>query len=180
MAGPILKTERLTLEPMAARHFEALATLRADPAVMAAMQFGAETREQTQETLEAYRASWRDEGFGAWAILDAASGAFLGETGLRRRPAGVPGGGSVALRIALAKGAQGRGLAGEAVAAVLAFAFEQLGLARVTAASRRDNAASVHLLRRAGFAAENDTTDAGLARFAIATADWRERTRNHE
>lgn len=176
----ILETERLILEPMAARHFEALAALRADPAVMAAMQFGAETREQTQETFAAYQASWRDEGFGAWAILDADSGVFLGETGLRRRPAGAPGGGRVALRIALAKDAQGRGLAGEAVAVVLAFAFGPLGLAHITAATRRDNPASAKLLRRAGFAAEDDTTDAGLARFTIAGVDWRERTNSHE
>ena len=181
MRSAILKTTRLILEPMAEKHFEGLAALRADPAVMAAMQFGPETRAQTQATFAAYRASWRDEGFGAWAILDAATGSFLGETGLRRRAADN----SVALRVALAQHAQGRGLAGEAVAAVLAFAFGPLGLARVTAVSRRDNPASVRLLLRAGFSTqgddrEDDDKTAALERFAIAAADWRERHRENE
>ena len=166
----ILQTPRLILEPIAEAHFEDLARLRSDPVVMAQMMGGAETREETCATFAAYRESWERHGFGAWAILARADLAFLGETGLRQRETG-----EIALRFALKTTAQGHGFAGEAVAAVLAFAFAQAGLAEVTAISRASNAASLRVLACNGFRCLRRERRSGkdLAFFAIRADEWR-------
>lgn len=69
---------------------------------------------------------------------------------------------------------QGRGLAGEAVARVLGFAFGALGLDRVEAEVEAGNAASAALLSRLGFAAVRGEASTPMLRFRIdapATAD---------
>lgn len=164
-----LHTRRLILEPIAECHFEDLVRLRADPVVMARMMGGAETREETRATFLDYRRTWARHGFGAWAILSRAERAFLGETGLRRRETG-----EIALRFALGVAAQGQGLAGEAVAAVLDFAFGRKGLSEVTAVSQTANTASVRVLERSGFRAlRRDLRDGkDLAFFAIGANEW--------
>jgi len=160
----------LILEPIAEAHFEDLARLRSDPAVMAQMMGGAETREQTRATFAAYRESWQRHGFGAWAILARADSEFLGETGLRQRETG-----EIALRFALKSTAQGHGFASEAVAAVLTFAFARAGMAEVTAISRASNAASLRVLTGNGFRCLRHERRNGrdLNFFALCADAWR-------
>lgn len=63
----------------------------------------------------------------------------------------------------LAREHWGRGLAFEAMRAVLAFGFKQLGAARVEAITVAENARSVRLLERLGFLREADPADAAAA-----------------
>jgi RimJ/RimL family protein N-acetyltransferase len=165
----ILQTARLTLAPMAETHFEDLASLRSDPVVMAQMMGGAETREETYATFAAYQDSWARHGFGAWAILARADSEFIGETGLRQRETG-----EIALRFALKTTAQGQGFAGEAVAAVLEFAFAHAGMAEVTAVSRASNAGSLRVLAGNGFCSSRQERRNGkdLCFFALRAVDW--------
>jgi len=171
----ILHTPRLILEPIGEVHFEDLARLRSDQAVMAQMLGGAETRAETRTTFATYQESWLRHGFGAWAILARADSAFLGETGLRRRETG-----EVALRFALKVTAQGHGFAGEAVAAVLDFAYVQAGLAEVTAVSQAGNASSLRVLDRSGFRCLRRECRNGkdLAFFALSAGEWRPKLRS--
>lgn len=66
----------------------------------------------------------------------------------------------------------GQGYMSEAVRAALAFAFDDLGLHRVEASTLVDNARSISLLRKAGFAEE------GLSRdYLLINGRWRDHLR---
>ena len=86
-----------------------------------------------------------------WGIAERGTGAVVGTCTLaalseeHRR---------AELGFALARGVWGRGYAGEAVAALLGFAFDALGLHRVEADADPRNAASLRVLERAGFVRE--------------------------
>jgi RimJ/RimL family protein N-acetyltransferase len=95
-----------------------------------------------------------DEGMGMWIALHG--GAFAGIAGLK--PVAqvlvdlIPAlGGEVEPTIALDPGLWGRGLAGEALEAVLAHGFGTLGLARIAGVCDAPNLASARMLARAGF-----------------------------
>jgi ribosomal-protein-alanine N-acetyltransferase len=69
----------------------------------------------------------------------------------------------------VASASQGRGLATRAVAEILRFAFDELGLHRVEAGTLVDNVASQRVLERNGF------TRIGLARRYLRIAgEWRD------
>lgn len=77
---------------------------------------------------------------------------------------------------------QGRGLATEAVAALLAVCFEGLGLRRVTANCFADNVASWRLMERLGMRRETHTRQESLHRsgrwldglgYALLAEEWR-------
>jgi RimJ/RimL family protein N-acetyltransferase len=80
---------------------------------------------------------------------------------------------------------RGRGVAREAIDAFIPYAFERLGLERLTAHTLHFNAASIALLTRAGFRLEerlarHTRTATGLhdtLRFRMDKSDWRARTR---
>ncbi len=74
----------------------------------------------------------------------------------------------------------GFGYASEAAEAVIAFGFETLKLRQVTASALPDNARSIRVLEKAGFAyignRPEDTVERGrvdTAFFAVESADWR-------
>jgi [ribosomal protein S5]-alanine N-acetyltransferase len=66
---------------------------------------------------------------------------------------------------------QGQGLMSEAVRSVLAYGFEQLGLAHIEAYTHRDNAASIKLLERHLFSPHPTRTDSDNAHHVIYTLD---------
>ena len=169
-----IETARLRLEPIGERHFEDLAALRAGPEVMATMKDGPETRAETGATLARYRETWRAHGFGIWAVVERASGGFLGECGFWLRDDGL----GVALRVALAASARGRGLAREAAAAALDYGFVVAGLERIVAVARQDNARSHALLEALGMTllATRAGTTAPLVVYGLERALWRARS----
>ncbi len=85
---------------------------------------------------------------------------------------------SATLGYSLASSAQGRGLATEAVGAVVDFALDVLGLHRVVATYQPTNDRSGRLLRRLGFGIEGYSRDhlfiGGAWRDSILTARLRE------
>jgi RimJ/RimL family protein N-acetyltransferase len=85
------------------------------------------------------------------AILDAASGAFAGEIGLFYQE---PATGQAMIGYGLLPAFRGRGFTTRAVQALTAWAYTEIGLARIIAGTAPHNYASHAVLRRAGFTQE--------------------------
>lgn len=98
----------------------------------------------------AHAEHWMRHGIGDFAVRDRTSAAFLGRVGFRTRPDF-----GTDLGFALSPAAQGRGIAAEAGAACLAFAWDRVGLDEVHAFALPDNHRSTTLLLGLG------ATDAG-------------------
>jgi ribosomal-protein-alanine N-acetyltransferase len=99
--------------------------------------------------LEAMERMRRDGRGLAFAVADARTDAVLGAVDLR-----LPHPGTGEIGYLLAPAARGRGTMTRAVRLAVAWGFEELGLARVQAFVSPDNARSVRLLERLGFARE--------------------------
>ncbi len=120
------------MRPFTAGDLDLLARHHGDPEVMALMKDGVQTRAQAQVELDRYVATWRDHGFGIWALFLKGDGVFVGECGLRLSDDGLP----TRLRFAIAGSWRGRGLATEAALAAIGFGFERAGLDRLVAVTK--------------------------------------------
>ena len=134
----VVRTARLTLEPVSRADLGDLRALKADPLVFATMLGGVRGLVQTEAELAADVAFWGAHGCGIWAIRETAARTFLGITGFMDRPDGR----GIALRFALWPEAQGQGFAREAAGAALRFGHERAGLRRIVAVARASNIAS--------------------------------------
>ena len=156
MALRALETPRLRLRPFAPRDAGAHAQLYADPEVLRWLGAGLESpdppAERSRRSLAAFLEHWAERGWGVWAVLDRASGDFLGQCGIRYWTEI----GEVEILYALARRVWGRGLATEAAAAALADGFARVGLARIVAVTRPANLGSRAVMTKIGLRFERD------------------------
>ncbi|MDO9525399.1 MAG: GNAT family N-acetyltransferase [Gemmobacter sp.] len=124
---PILHTDRLILRPHDVDDFAAVAALWAEPEVIRHILPAPATPEESWSRLLRYMGHWQAVGYGYWVIADRDNGVFLGEAGLAnyRRSMNPPLSGPEAGWV-LTAGAHGRGLATEAVGAILTWADRSL------------------------------------------------------
>lgn len=103
---------------------------------------------------------WEMLGFGFWTVRERETGRFVGEVGLGRfhRDLVPSFGETPEMGWVLARWAQGQGFAEEAVRAALTWAGSRLPAERVVCMIDVDNAASLRLAARLGFAAYGRTT----------------------
>ena len=149
---PELRSARLRLREVRGDDAPALYEVHSDPVVMRYWSFPAWTRlDQAHARVEFIRGQRaRGEVF-AWALADIDGDRLIGTVALfaldpaqRRAEVGY----------SLRSDRHGQGLASEALRAVLAFAFDELGLARIEADADPRNAPSCRLLERLGFVRE--------------------------
>ena len=145
---PTRETRQLLLRAATDADVEALFAIQGDADAMR-FTYCAPHREATRAFLESYAARFAEDGYAPWLALLRADGRVVGWGGLHRDPKEPHWGTEVAYFVARA--CWGRGLAGEIVAASLALAFGELGLAEVGAFTRPANRASARVLVRAGF-----------------------------
>lgn len=143
-----LTTERLLLRGWHDADLAPWAEMNADPQVREHLG-DVLTRAQSDASVARFRREYDERGFGWWAVEELASGRFIGFAGLDVVDAGLPVAG-VEIGWRLARAAWGRGYATEAARAVLAFAFENLGLAEVVAITTTGNLRSQAVMRRLG------------------------------
>jgi RimJ/RimL family protein N-acetyltransferase len=141
-----LRTPRLVLTPVSGADLADLRAIKADPRVFAVMLGGVRNAAQTAEDLARDVVAWGAQGYGIWAVRDAADHRFLGITGLEDRSDQR----GVALRFAFWPDVQGRGVAREAAGAALRFGHEQAALRRIVAVARETNFASRTILGAIG------------------------------
>lgn len=145
-----IETERLILRPFTLddvdNHHRAV---YGDAGVMRYMPGGLpRTREQTERVIAYFMDHWDRHGFGAWAVVEQASGSLIGQCGLNTVPDTHPL--EVEVLYALAQSAWGQGFATEAARASLRYGFEQVRLDRIIALAAPDNAASRHVMDKLG------------------------------
>lgn len=121
---PELMTDRLVLRGHRRTDYERSANMWADPAVVEYISGTPSTRAQSWARLLTYAGLWHHLGYGYWAVSDRDSGDFLGEVGLAdfKRDVTPALGDTPEIGWAFSPCAQGRGLALEAVSAVLEWA----------------------------------------------------------
>jgi RimJ/RimL family protein N-acetyltransferase len=158
----LIETERLILRQVAVGDLDEVVRLHEDPEVARFM--GTPEREWLVEWVEGSDREWAELGYGRMAILDRASGAFLGRTGLKRWPQFE----ETEVGWALRPEARGRGLATEAARAVLEWS-EQFELPYVTAMIRPDNAPSLAVAERLGLSPMREDELLGAAVIVHAT-----------
>ena len=90
------------------------------------------------------------QGFGFWALEVAATGTFIGFTGLNPLPDGVPGAGGMEVGWRLARHAWHHGYATEAARAALGVAFDGVGLSEIWSMTAVLNEPSIAVMRRLG------------------------------
>lgn len=144
-----LRTDRLVLRRWRPADLAPFAALNADPEVME--HFPSTLDRAASDALAAAADAGFDErGFGLWAVEVAATGAFIGFTGLavpRFEAHFTP---VVEVGWRLARPAWGHGYATEAATAALDDAFGRLGLAEVVSFTAVPNARSQAVMRRLG------------------------------
>lgn len=158
MTAPTLQTARLTLRPHKVEDYAACRILWADSDVVRHIGGVPQDAQAVWFRLLRYAGMWSMLGHGMWVIEDRDSGTFLGEAGLlsaeRGLPEleGVPEAGWV-----LGPDAWGRGIATEAMQAVLDWADAHVDSPSLRCIIDPDNAASIKVAEKLGFVPLTDT-----------------------
>jgi RimJ/RimL family protein N-acetyltransferase len=176
-----IATERLSLRPFRVDDLATFVAYRSDPEVALYQSWDGT---YSMADAESFLRSQRNLVFGQpgdWlqlAIVDRATGAVLGDCAVRvvtDLPA------TAELGVTLARANQGKGLATEALTAVMADLFEQRAMHRVFAEADDRNVPVRRLLERLGFRCEARLVDADwfkgewstLRTYAMLDREWR-------
>ncbi len=155
---PILTTSRLALRQLAAADLPALAALRADPAVNRYLQRAAPASlAESAAFIEKINRGIAQGEWLYWAICWRGQPELLGTICLWQFSADRS---TAEIGYELHPRHQGQGVMDEALKRVIAFGFEDLGLAALEAFTHRDNAASARLLLRNRFERAPERRDA--------------------
>jgi RimJ/RimL family protein N-acetyltransferase len=174
-------TERLSLRPFQVDDLEAFVAYRSDPDVA---RYQSWDRTYSMADAESFLSSQCEVIFGQpgeWlqlAIVDRETGAVCGDCAVRvvtDQPA------TAEVGVTLAQANQGKGLATEALTAVVTELFEQRGIHRVFAQADDRNVPVRRLLERLGFRCEARLVEADwfkgewstLCLYAMLDREWR-------
>ncbi len=178
-----LETQRLVLRRFSVADADNLVSLDADPDVMRFVPGGMPTsREEIEnEYLPAFLGYYRRyEGYGFWAVIEKATGDFLGWFHFRPGKNAAPG--EVELGYRLRKSAWGSGYATEGSRALIRKGFTELGVQRVVAEAMAVNLASRRVMEKAGLTLVRTShqpsphpVDGGqleVVEYALDKSDW--------
>lgn len=147
MATFIFETPRLAARRIEWPDVDAMFAVYGDRAVVRWVGDGEPLeRAQCEEWVEVTHRNYAKRGYGMYALLDRQTGSIVGFCGLVH-----PGGQDDAeIKYALRRDGWGKGVATEAVVALLAYGATHLGLAKVIATTAPANAPSQRVLLKAG------------------------------
>ena len=143
------ETPRLVFREFGEADLPELAGLLADPKVMQYSWQGPRDLDGSREVLAGFQRTYRELGFGKWALFDRDGGEFVGYCGLER--CAVVDVNELELGYRLNRKFWGQGRAAEAAAAAVKHAFDIARLTCVIAFVEPANAASVRVLEQTGF-----------------------------
>lgn len=166
----LLQTPRLTLRRLTADDFDRVYQLDSDP-VVTRYVLGVRTREEVAQYLTEVVADYDlRPGLGRWAMIERATGAFLGIALLK--PLEDSDHIEVGYRMHIPY--WGRGYATEVARALVRYGFEQVGLARIVGITNPENVPSQHVLQKCGLRFEGMAQHYGRAvRFYALDAPTR-------
>jgi [ribosomal protein S5]-alanine N-acetyltransferase len=130
--------------------------------------------EATRERLARFVGDWERQGFGQWAFR-LTGGEFVGACGLFQGR--VPDSDGLEVGYMVRPMYWGRGFATEMTVAVVRYAFDELGVAEVSAMLQPDNAASMRVLEKSGLRRMPDFLYLGspAALFRVTRDEWARR-----
>jgi RimJ/RimL family protein N-acetyltransferase len=173
-----LETERLLLRQWTLDDFEDLAAMLADPKVMAflAIDGKPESRFGAWRALCGLVGHWQLLGFGMFAVVERATGTFLGRVG-PWHPEGWP---DFEIGWVLRSQYWGRGYATEAVNRCISHAFTDLSRAHLSSFIMPDNTRSIRVAERVGERLEREVTlphlpDRTVLQYGLSRDDWKRR-----
>ncbi len=151
--APTIKTPRLTLRAHQRDDLDASASMWGDPVMVRHISGRPSSRPEAWRRLLSYAGHWVLMGFGYWAVVETASGRFMGDVGLSDFKRGVdprlddvPEIGWV-----VAPWAQGRGYAGEAAQAALDWIDDTRAPSRTACVIDPGNEASLRIAAKLGY-----------------------------
>ena len=161
-SAPILETGRLRLRAHRLEDFGPIHAMVSDGTLMRHIS-GAQPREEAWRRMLAAPGCWALLGYGYWVVERREDGVLLGQVGLAdfKRDMAPSIEGLPELGYVFAAHAHGRGYAAEAVGAVLDWADHVLQPAQIVAITGYQNAASIRLAERAGFAQREEASYKG-------------------
>lgn len=182
-----LETARLVLRRFAPDDVDALYELDADPAVTRFINGGRPTPREVirDEQLPAYLRQYdAHPGYGRWAAIEKATGAFLGWFALTAQD-DEPGTAELGYR--LRRDAWGQGYATEGSRALVDKGFAELGMRRVTANTMTVNTGSRRVMEKTGLRLlrtffldwpdQIEGGEHGDVEYELHLADWAAATR---
>jgi RimJ/RimL family protein N-acetyltransferase len=140
----LIETDRLLLQPLTVADLDEVDAMNVMPDVMRTM--GPVERPTAMARLENNEREWRDRGYGLMAVIERASGRFLGRSGLKYWPQFD----ETEVGWVLRPDVWGKGFATEAGRACAEWGFEQFDFPYLTAMIRPDNARSIRVAERLG------------------------------
>jgi [ribosomal protein S5]-alanine N-acetyltransferase len=158
MAGPVLLTRRLRLEPFAARDTDELHGVFTDAAVRKfLLDDEVVPREWVAAEIGASVTRFAGGSAGLWSVCPRESRRIIGFTGFRyfHEPP------ELQLLYGLLPEHWGQGMASEAAAAAVQYAFDALGHEQVGASADVENAASFRVMERLGMRYDRLAAHAG-------------------
>ena len=158
---PTITTERLILRALSPDDLDAYTAINADPQMRTYTGDGRPPdRESTWRAMALLLGHWHLRGYGMWAMVERATGAFIGRAGLYNQE-GWPG-----LEVAwtVARHRWSNGFATEAGQAALDYAFQVVGAEHVISIIHPDNIASIRVAEKLGLEAKYSTSHDGQPR----------------
>ncbi len=144
-----MQTPRLILREFKTEDVDALAEILSDPEVMKFSSKGPFSKEDTSNFIAWSMESYKNCGYGQWAVIERKTGALIGLCGLSHTDMnGQP---EVEIGYRIAQDRWGKGLASEAAAEVLRLGFEKHRLASIIAIVSTEHAASIRVAEKIGF-----------------------------
>jgi RimJ/RimL family protein N-acetyltransferase len=152
----VIETERLRLRRWRDSDLPMLARWNADARFMRHMGRGPLSSDESAAALLRYQRHWAKHGFGIFAVEDRATGALIGRAGPqfhRLWPADPEVGWGFDPEW------WGKGLATEAGAACVKWAFRNLEISRLVSITTRENVASRRVMEKLGFSLFDEVVD---------------------
>ena len=151
----IAETQRLLLREFTAQDVFALAEILRNPEVMEFSSNGPYNEDDTRRFIDWCLKSYRNYGFGQWAVVQKSSDAIIGFCGL----SAVDIGGVQEIEIAyrLTPNTWGHGLACEAADAALEYGFAQCPVRSVIAIIASNHVVSARVAEKVGFRVDTRT-----------------------
>ena len=144
-----IETPRLVIRSFEARDAGAWIAMVNDPEVSRYLPPAPEATVQTfAGALERRLAMERELGYAMWAVDDRATGAFVGQCGIRPVQEGA--GPEIDLAYHYTRACWNKGYGTEAAIAVLAYGLEPAGLDRIMAVAMPENTGSWRIMEKAG------------------------------
>jgi [ribosomal protein S5]-alanine N-acetyltransferase len=150
-----IETPRLILREFMRSDLPALAPILVDPLVMKFSTMGIYSTSQTEKAIDNFIDSYKQFGFGLWAVTLKERDLLIGYCGLAIDRIDEQDEPEIGYR--LDSKFWGKGFATEAASASIQYGFDSIELPYILGAAKRQNAASIRVLQKIGMTFDRET-----------------------